>query len=78
MSMNQNTQPIEYLHAASEIIRKHPHLQQRSLKLASHQGKLLLHGQVPSFFEKQMAQEALRQFDQLAVIENAIQVCWEN
>lgn len=76
MQKTNSSSQWHYLHEATKQIRNHPHLQQRNLKVAAHNGKLLLHGEVPSYFEKQMAQEALRQFDEWVVVENAIEVLW--
>ncbi len=66
---------LHYLQAATSTIQQHPHLQQRQLRVAAGNGRLLLVGEVPSYFEKQMAQEAIRQFDESAKIENSIVVC---
>lgn len=78
MEASRSHQPLAYLQQASDIIRNHPQLQRHQLKLVSCQGRLSLHGQVCSYFEKQIAQEALRQFDHQADIENDIQVAWSS
>jgi hypothetical protein len=46
------------------------------LRLNCSQGRLHLEGQVSTFYEKQMAQEVLRQFDQGVEIENCLDVSW--
>jgi hypothetical protein len=71
--------PVEteiYLRQAEKALRGQPHLSQRPLRLNCSQGRLHLEGQVSTFYEKQMAQEVLRQFDQGVEIENCLDVSW--
>lgn len=61
---------------ASEIqrsINQNPFLNSK-IRVHNHDGKILLEGQVESFFEKQMAQETIKQLDAFDYIENAIEV----
>ncbi|MEM7782444.1 MAG: BON domain-containing protein [Planctomycetota bacterium] len=51
-----------------------PHLNHRKMRVTSEPGKVILEGQVETFFEKQMAQEALRKIDGIGVIQNQLQV----
>jgi hypothetical protein len=72
-------QPLEtevYLRQAEKALRGQPHLAFRPMRLHCSQGCLHLEGQVSSFYEKQMAQEALRQFDHGVVIDNRLDVAW--
>jgi len=39
-------------------------------------GRLTIQGSVQSFFEKQIAQEALRKIDGVTSIENQLEVTW--
>lgn len=72
-------QPAEaeiYLRQAEKALRGQPHLSHRPMRLHCAQGRLHLEGQVSTFYEKQMAQEVLRQFDKSAEIENCLDVAW--
>ena len=51
-----------------------PHLNQRKLHFTTSGGSVRLEGQVESFFEKQMAQEAVRSIAGIESIENAVVV----
>ena len=61
----------------SRAIEGNPYLARRNLRFETHQGRVVLRGRVASFFQKQMAQEALRTVDGVAEIENELEVCWE-
>ncbi len=74
MNMITHSQQEVYLRQAEKALRCNPHLINRQVNVSNGDGKLLLSGKVTSFFEKQMAQEALRKFDEFAVIENSLQV----
>ena len=63
---------------ASELIVRHPHLHQRRVFLRADGGHLVLQGRVKSFFEKQMAQEALRTIDGVCTIDNQLEVSWQD
>ncbi|MBL8888578.1 MAG: hypothetical protein JNL67_01275 [Planctomycetaceae bacterium] len=72
-------QPAEteiYLRQAEKALRGQPHLTHRPLHLHCTQGRLQLEGQVSTYYEKQMAQEVLRQFDSNVEIENCLDVAW--
>jgi len=62
--------------AATRTLATHPHLNRRSVQCTRDQGKLILEGTVTSYFEKQMAQEALRQLAGDEPIDNRISVDW--
>ncbi len=61
----------------SRAIEGNPYLARRNLRFEAHQGRVVLRGRVASFFQKQMAQEALRTIDGVAEIENELEVCWD-
>jgi osmotically-inducible protein OsmY len=44
--------------------------------LEANQGRLVLHGVVGSYYQKQIAQETLRKVDGVEQIENLLQVHW--
>jgi osmotically-inducible protein OsmY len=55
-------------------LEQNPHLPGRSLRFEMEQGKITLKGTVCSYYQKQMAQEALREFDGIAEIHNELEV----
>jgi osmotically-inducible protein OsmY len=63
---------------AVEAIARNPHLRQRRVSLRTHSGAVTLCGQVQSFYEKQMAQESLRDIPGIKRIENRLEVRWTN
>ena len=58
------------------ILSNNPYLMQQKLQLEAERGHVILRGVVSSFFQKQMAQEALRQIDGVDEIENHLEVDW--
>ena len=58
------------------ILSNNPYLAQRKLKLETERGRVILRGVVNSFFQKQMAQEALRHVEGVEKIENYLEVDW--
>jgi len=57
-------------------IAGNPHLAGRNLRFETELGCVRLHGVVGSYFQKQMAQEALRHVPGVAAIENELEVSW--
>lgn len=62
---------------AQAALAQSPHLARKRLKLAARHGRLTLEGTVDSYYQKQMAQEALRKIDGVEVVENLLEVHWE-
>jgi osmotically-inducible protein OsmY len=60
----------------SVALKKNPHLQSRNLRFETCDGKVSLHGQVSSWYQKQMAQEALLRLDGVDQVDNHLEVCW--
>jgi len=61
----------------ASAIRKSSHLSSRRLRYeAAEGGDITLHGTVASYFEKQLAQETIREVDGVGQINNLIQVSW--
>ncbi len=58
------------------VISANPYLTGRNLRFEAEQGRVTLKGVVHSFFQKQMAQEALRKIDGVVEIENELEVEW--
>ena len=55
-------------------IDHNPYLTRRALRCETSEGHVTLHGQVHTFFQKQMAQESVRRVDGIVSIENCLEV----
>ena len=55
-------------------VQHNPHLSGRSLRVATHAGRVTLRGVVRSYYQKQMAQESLRRVDGVQCIDNRLEV----
>ena len=55
-------------------LKRNPHIPHRTLRFETAQGRIVLKGVVRSFFQKQMAQEALRRVDGVEEIFNELEV----
>ena len=60
----------------SSAIETNPYLSGRKLRFEAQEGRITLQGTVGSFYQKQMAQEALRRIDGVREIENQLEVAW--
>ncbi len=63
-------------HRVHTALSGNPHLSGRQLRIETHAGRVVLHGVVSTYYQKQMAQEALRRLDGVETIENQLQVAW--
>jgi osmotically-inducible protein OsmY len=70
--MSSVNQPIAQ--QVYDAIFHNPHLNHRRMHVRAKGGKVTIEGRVESFFEKQMAQEALRKIDGVDSIENSLEV----
>ena len=59
-----------------DALDRHPHLSRRRVRVTTEHGRVVLRGRVSSFFEKQLAQEAVRRLDGIQEISNEIEVAW--
>ena len=59
---------------ARQRLRSSPPLHRRDLSCDCEEGVLWLHGQLPSFYEKQIAQEAVKSVEGVAGVINDIEV----
>lgn len=57
-------------------LEQSPYLSQRTLRFETSEGRVTLRGTVGTFFQKQMAQEALRRVAGVHEIANELEVCW--
>ncbi len=72
MKPDERLPPLE--HRVSVALDRHPHLTGRKLRFETHEGRVVLRGVVRTFFQKQMAQEALRRIDGVEEILNELEV----
>jgi osmotically-inducible protein OsmY len=57
-------------------LENNPYLNRRNLRFETHEGRVILRGEVSTFFQKQMAQESLRQVEGIDEIANELEVTW--
>ena len=60
----------------TQLFDFHPHLRQARVKVQSTRGAVVLTGTVGSYYEKQIAQESLRDMPGITSIDNSLEVCW--
>jgi osmotically-inducible protein OsmY len=53
-----------------------PYLPRQQVRVEAADGRVVLKGSVRSFFQKQMAQEAIRRIDGVETIDNLLEVNW--
>lgn len=54
----------------------HAFFRRRAIALCGGKGRVVLMGKVPSYYEKQLAQEFVRRFDGVEQIDNRLEVCY--
>jgi len=57
-------------------LERNPHVRKRNLRFETDQGRVILRGVVGTYYQKQMAQEALRHIDGIHEIANELEVSW--
>jgi osmotically-inducible protein OsmY len=57
-------------------LERNPYLAHRNLRFETSSGRVTLKGVVGTYFQKQMAQEAIRYVDGVSEIANELEVCW--
>ena len=57
-------------------LERNPYVGHRSLRFETSAGRVTLRGVVNTYFQKQMAQEALRHIDGVHEIANELEVSW--
>lgn len=56
-------------------ITRAPHLLDKVIRIETHAGHVVLRGMVGSYYQKQMAQEAVRTVAGVSQVENQLEVC---
>ena len=72
----ESTARVEAVAAVKARLRDVPRLSNQRIWCEFQDGRLFLRGQVPSFYHKQLAQEALADLDGAGQIVNDIEVVW--
>ncbi len=62
--------------AVTEALDSSPYVGGTRVRIEAGGGRVRLHGDVGTFFEKQMAQEVVRRIDGVELVENHLQVAW--
>ncbi len=60
----------------NDALTTNPHVPINQVRVEATEGRVVLKGNVKSFFQKQMAQEAIRRVDGVQQIDNLLQVSW--
>jgi len=76
MSSANPPDPKKTANAAKQRILHQPHLTMQRLWCEFDRGRLFLRGQVPSFYFKQLAQEAVVGMEGVRQVVNEIEVVW--
>lgn len=63
-------------HQVMTALSGSPHIPARNLRFETKEGRVTLRGEVGTYFQKQMAQEALLRIDGLAGVDNELEVNW--
>ena len=59
-----------------DALTTNPHVPSQNVRVETADGRVVLKGSVSTFFQKQMAQEAIRRVDGVEQIDNLLQVNW--
>ena len=74
MHATQATAPLfDRVHSA---LSANPYVPRQQVQFEESGGRVVLTGSVRSFYEKQMAQEAIRRLDGVQLIDNLLEVSW--
>jgi osmotically-inducible protein OsmY len=76
MSLDELPETKMTADAAKQRILHQPHLTMQQLWCEFDRGRLFLRGQVPSFYFKQLAQEAVVGMEGVREVVNEIEVVW--
>jgi osmotically-inducible protein OsmY len=68
--------PATLDHLVHSALQQSPFLVNRKLRFETENGRVVLRGTVNSYYQKQMAQEAVRRLDGVEQIENHLEVSW--
>ena len=61
---------------ATDALQHNPYLMRKPLTCQTEDGRIVIRGEVGSYFQKQMATEAIRRLGGIEEIDNQLQVTW--
>lgn len=59
------------------VVCRNPYLSSGDLRFEAEHGRVIIQGTVRSYYQKQMAQEAVRGIEGVDEVENRLQVDWQ-
>lgn len=74
--MNATQAPAPLFDRIHTALTTNPFIPNRQVRFEAADGRVVLKGHVGTFFQKQMAQEAIRRIDGVEGIENLLEVTW--
>ena len=74
--MSTATLPAPLFEQIHSALTSSPYLPSQQVRVEGAEGRVVLKGSVRSFFQKQMAQEAIRRIDGVETIDNLLEVNW--
>ena len=74
LEVANDSKDVRVVQTAQKILQASPYFGIRTLLCEYHEGVLVLRGRVPSYYHKQMAQEAVRKVSGVELILNAVVV----
>jgi osmotically-inducible protein OsmY len=74
--MNSTTAQTPLFDRIHRALSTNPYVPNRQVRIEANEGRVVLKGNVGSFFQKQMAQEAIRRVDGVQLIDNLLEVTW--
>jgi osmotically-inducible protein OsmY len=75
-ALAMKAEPAKLDRCVETALLKQPNVPKRNLRVEASDGRVTLHGTVHSYYQKQMAQEALRRLEGVQTIDNRIEVSW--
>jgi osmotically-inducible protein OsmY len=81
MKHQRRDEPQPLLRRVENILRTNPYVRRGQIRCEEHQGRIVLSGAVASYYQKQMAQEAVLAVEGVSEVENRLQVeppAWTN
>ena len=75
-NMNATPAPAPLFDRIHTALTANPFVPNRQVHVEAAEGRVVLKGNVGSFFQKQMAQEAIRRVDGVQLIDNLLEVTW--
>lgn len=74
--MNATHAPAPLFDRIHRALSTNPYVPSRQVSVEAAEGRVVLKGSVGTFFQKQMAQEAIRRVDGVQMIDNLLEVTW--